>query len=127
MCVIAAEFFFLVEIIFFSNVFFFVFIPHSPLSPHDGRDTPWRYTVNRDMIYQTLDLNNDGMISQKELSVFVRRLEVLGKLPSEYPTVISLMAAFDTNKDGSISKAEFLNMASSVDFSSVASLDPSKA
>ena len=79
-----------------------------------------------DMIYQTLDLNNDGMISQKELSVFVRRLEVLGKLPSEYPTVISLMAAFDTNKDGSISKAEFMNMASSVNFSTVASLDPTK-
>ena len=79
-----------------------------------------------DVIYQTLDLNNDGMVSQKELSVFVRRLEVLGKLPSEYPTVISLMAAFDTNKDGSISKAEFLNMASSVDFSTVASLDPTK-
>ena len=79
-----------------------------------------------DMIYQTLDLNNDGMISQKELSVFVRRLEVLGKLPSEYPTVMSLMAAFDTNKDGSISKAEFMNMASSVNFSTVASLDPTK-
>ena len=72
-----------------------------------------------DMIYQTLDLNNDGMVSQKELSVFVRRLEVLGKLPSEYPTVMSLMAAFDTNKDGSISKAEFMNMASYVDFRSV--------
>ena len=79
-----------------------------------------------DMIYQTLDLNNDGMISQKELSIFVRRLEVLGKLPAEYPTVISLLAAFDTNKDGSISKAEFMNMASSVNFSTVASLDPTK-
>ena len=75
-----------------------------------------------DMIYQTLDLNNDGMISQKELSIFVRRLEVLGKLPVEYPTVMSLMAAFDTNYDGSISKAEFMDMASYVDFSSVTQL-----
>ena len=86
-----------------------------------------RNTINMDLIYQTLDLNNDGMISQKELSIFVRRLEVLGKLPAEYPTVASLMAAFDTNKDGSISKAEFMDMASYVDFSSVTSLDPSKA
>ena len=72
-----------------------------------------------DMIYQILDLNNDGRISQKELSIFVRRLEVLGKLPVEFPTVASLMAEFDTNKDGSISKAEFMNMASYVDFRSV--------
>ena len=72
-----------------------------------------------DMIYQILDLNNDGRISQKELSIFVRRLEVLGKLPAEFPTVASLMAEFDTNKDGSISKAEFMNMASYVDFRSV--------
>ena len=79
-----------------------------------------------DMIYQILDLNNDGRISQKELSIFVRRLEVLGKLPVEFPTVASLMAEFDTNKDGSISKAEFMNMASSVNFSTVASLDPTK-
>ena len=64
-------------------------------------------------------MNNDGRISQKELSIFVRRLEVLGKLPAEFPTVASLMAEFDTNKDGSISKAEFMNMASYVDFRSV--------
>ena len=47
---------------------------------------------------------------------------MLGKLPVEYPTVMSLMAAFDTNYDGSISKAEFMDMASYVDFSSVTQL-----
>ena len=74
-----------------------------------------------DIIYRTLDLNNDGKISKKELGIFVRRLEMLSYFleGDEYTTVESLMASFDVNKDGFISKEEFVEMCSYINFSSV--------
>jgi Ca2+-binding EF-hand superfamily protein len=81
----------------------------------------YRDDVSMDIIYRTLDLNNDGKISKKELGIFVRRLEMLSYFleGDEYTTVESLMASFDVNKDGFISKEEFMEMCSYIDFSSV--------
>ena len=54
-----------------------------------------------DRIYDSMDLNHDGTVTADELAQFVARG------PEDGPTADELLAKFDTDGDGSITKTEF--------------------
>lgn len=87
--------------------------------------------ILQQVLFQTLDINNDGFISADELNHFVKTLVRFGAVPAEDAVskfgspataeqiTSKWMARYDINRDGGVSRAEFCLMANQIDFAPV--------
>lgn len=70
---------------------------------HDGVVSRNEFTAFRTTQFARIDRNNDGFMTDNDIPAFAKK-----RIPEEM-SIETLKASFDVNKDGRISKVEFVN------------------